>query len=56
MTDPKKLTVDELCRFLCTIPSDAVIHIVERRTDDREYVSVRYDHDEDDGHKIVRFW
>jgi hypothetical protein len=52
---PNKLTVDELCRFLHTIPGDAVVHIVERRTDDREYVSVRYDSDGEAGYRIVRF-
>lgn len=50
MTEPKKLTVAELCLVLMKIPGNVVVHVTERQTDDREYVGVDYDKDE----KIVR--
>jgi hypothetical protein len=39
----KPLTVEELCRFLHTLPGDVVVHVPEHSTDDREYVDVHYD-------------
>lgn len=44
--EPSKLTVNELRLLLRTIPGDAVVHINERRTDPREYVTVDYDEEE----------